>query len=63
MNGDLNVWLILGGGLLLAFLGKQMRSDLLYRLGNLVMFPLPGRDDYERFHRPGVGLGALRGKL
>ena len=38
MNSDLNVWLILGGGLVLALLGKQMRSDLLYRLGNLVMF-------------------------
>lgn len=38
MNSDLNVWLILGGGLVLVLLGKQMRSDLLYRLGNLVMF-------------------------
>lgn len=38
MNGDLKVWAILGGGLVLAFLGKQMRSDLLYRLGNLIMF-------------------------
>lgn len=38
MNGDLNVWLILGGGLVLVFLGKQMRSDLLYRLGNLIAF-------------------------
>ena len=38
LNSDLNVWLILGGGLVLVLLGKQMRSDLLYRLGNLVMF-------------------------
>ena len=38
MNGDLNVWLILGGAFLLVLLGKQMRSDLLYRLGNLIGF-------------------------
>lgn len=38
MNGDLNVWLILGGAFALVLLGKQMRSDLLYRLGNLVGF-------------------------
>ncbi len=38
MNGDLSVWLILGGGLVLALLGKSLRSDLLYRLGNLIMF-------------------------
>lgn len=38
MNGDLSVWLILGGGLVLALLGKSLRSDLLFKLGNLIMF-------------------------
>ena len=36
IDKDLNVFLVLAAGVLLAALGKQLRSDLLWKLGNFV---------------------------